>query len=156
MDIHIGPLHSADYPQAIEVIIRSITLSQGKIYPAELIGEFITKYELERFKQKAIDIEYFVAKDSDTQKLHGIIGLKGNEVRTFFVDPSAQGKGIGRKLYDFLEQRARKKGVTKLILEGSPLGEPVYKKFGFRKVKTIHKERNGMPYTDAYMEKKLT
>ena len=45
--------------------------------------------------------------------------------------------------------------MTKLMLEGSPLGEPIYRHLGFNKLKTRQKERVGVKYTDAVMVKKL-
>ena len=45
--------------------------------------------------------------------------------------------------------------AKKLVLEGSPLGEPAYEKFGFKRTGTIEKERIGIKYSDTHMEKKL-
>ena len=153
MNIAIEPLRQADHHAAINVIKRTITISQGKIYPKELINAFCHKYDFDNFRKRTQEIECFVAKEN--KNILGIIGLRNNELRTFFVDPDNQGKGIGRKLYDYLENEARKKGIAKLFLQGSPLGEPIYTKFGFKKLRNIVKEKAGVKYTDAYMEKAL-
>lgn len=155
MNIIIRTISENDYPNVIQVIKKSNSESLGKIYPNELIQEFLKKYDLENFKKKAQTIQYFVAEDTESKSILGVIGLKHNELRTFFVDPDFQGKGIGRKLYDFLEHEARKVGLHELILEGSPLGEPIYEHFGFKKIKTIAKERIGIKYNDAYMKKSI-
>jgi GNAT superfamily N-acetyltransferase len=156
MNILIRPIQKADYFETTEVIKRSNRESLGKIYPHELIDEFCKKYDVDKFEKKALDVEYFIAVDVETHKILGVIGLKHNELRTFFVDPKYQGKGIGRKLYDYLEKKARERGLTELALEGSPLGEPIYERFGFKKIGTLHKERLGIAYSDAQMVKKLT
>ncbi len=157
MNIVIRPITAEDYPFACEMLIRTNRVSFGKIYPSMLIEEFCKKYNLDNFTEKAKDTDYFVAVDSDSEKhaILGLIGLKRNELRTFFVDPNFQGQGIGRKLYNHLEKIARDRGIEELELQGSPLGEEVYKKFGFKKVKTIHKEKAGVTYSDAHMVKKL-
>jgi GNAT superfamily N-acetyltransferase len=155
MNVLIRYIKPTDYSQTIEVIKRSNRESLGKIYPTKLIDAFCQKYDLENFKVKVQEIHYFVAENSDKSQILGIIGLKNNELRTFFVDPDSQGKGVGRKLYDRLETEARKAGVTELILEGSPLGEPIYTHLGFIKIMTIYKERVGIKYTDSYMKKSL-
>lgn len=155
MNVNIRTIKEADYPQTIEVIKRSNRQSLGSIYPKELIDIFCSKYDLELFKEKAKEIEYFVAEDIDSGRILGVIGLKRNELRTFFVDPDYQGKGVGSKLYKKLEETAKARGIRVLILEGSPLGEPVYTHFGFSKEKIISKEKAGIKYTDAYMVKKL-
>lgn len=153
MDVTVEPLSEKDDLAAISTIRRSILLTQGQIYPQALLEEFCAKYEPEKFRKKAREIEYFVAKDN--KSIVGIIGLKENELHTFFVDPDIQGKGIGRQLYNYLENKARNRGCTKIIVEASPLGEPIYKQFGFKTLKTLYKERVGIKYTDAYMEKEL-
>lgn len=155
MNILIRDIAPKDYAQTIEVIKRSNRESLGKIYPTKLIDAFCQKYDLENFKIKAQEIHYFVAENSDNAQILGIIGLKHNELRTFFVEPKFQGQGIGRKLFDQLETEAKKIGITELILEGSPLGEPIYTHLGFKKIKTIYKERVGIKYSDSYMKKSL-
>ena len=155
MNITIRDINPEDFQQAIRVIQRANRESLGKIYPAALVEEFCKKYTLESFTHKAKETDFFVAEDLDVKKLLGIIGLKENVLRTFFVDPAFQGHGIGRKLYERLEDEARQRGIKKLVLEGSPLGEPAYEKFGFKRTGTIEKERIGIKYSDTHMEKKL-
>lgn len=156
MNIIIEPIEPDHYQSAIEMIQKTIMISQKSIYPDELREKFVHKYDLENFKKRVKEITYFVAVDEDANKVLGIIGLKDNELRTFFVDPDYQGKGIGRMLYNKLEQTARERGITKVVLFGSPLGEPAYIKFGFKKIKTVEKEHEGIKFLDAFMEKTLT
>lgn len=153
--VAVRPLQTSDIPQTIVIIVRALRESFQPIYPPALIEDFCTKYTPEKFAERMKTIDYFVAEDTGTEKILGVIGLKEDHPRTFFVDPSAQGKGIGRKLYDYLETQAKRRGIMRLFLEGSPLGEPIYTHFGFKKIKTLNKERLGTPYTDAYMEKDL-
>ncbi len=85
----------------------------------------------------------------------GIIGRKENQLRSFFVLPEWQGKGVGRKLFDAFEKAVRNDGFHKIILESSPLGQPIYEHFGFEKIGSRVKERIGIKYTDAIMGKEL-
>jgi citrate lyase synthetase len=155
MNIKIKKLTSDLFLPTIEMIQRTIRTSQSSIYPPELIIKFCSKYDLDKFEVKAKEIEYFVAVDEKMKKVIGIIGLKDNELRTFFVDPNYQGQGVGKSLYNHLENVARDNGVTKLFLYGGPLGEPAYLKFGFKKIKTVDKEFEGIHFIDAYFEKEL-
>ena len=155
MSFFVRPIVVSDYTQTIEMIKRTIMISQKDIYSKKLQEEFCKKYTFENFVNKATQIDYFVAVDVDTNNVSGIIGLKGDELRTFFVDPSQQGKGIGRNLYTYLEGKAKEKGIKKLKVEGGQIGELIYYRFGFIKKKTIKKEQNGISFEDAYMEKEL-
>lgn len=155
MDIVIKNLIPDYYPQTIQMIQKTIRISQKSIYPPALVEKFCQKYDLENFKIKAREITYFIAEDTSSKKVLGIVGLKDNELRTFFVDPDYQGQGIGRLLYNKLEQTAKEQKLTKLFLYGGLLGEPVYRKFGFKKIKTVEKEFEGIHFFDAYMEKDI-
>jgi len=153
--IEIRTTQQSDYEKAGRMVQETLRLSFKDLYSQELIEAFCKKYELENFIKKAEQIDYFVAEDSINKEIVGIIGLKDNEVRTFFVHPHYQGQSIGTKLYNRLEHEAKRRGIAKLILEGSPLGRPVYEHFGFTKIKTITKEREGIEFEDSVMEKEL-
>lgn len=61
----------------------------------------------------------------------GTASLDGDVVRTVFVAPDVQSRGVGRKLMLELERRARTKGMTKLSVPSSITAEPFYAKLGF-------------------------
>lgn len=155
MDIKIIPISPEWYSQASQMIQKTIRTSQKSIYQPDLLEKCIHNFDLEKFSVKAQKVEFFIATETTTQKVVGIIGLKNNELKTFFVDPNYQGKGIGRLLYNRLEQTARERKVKILTLNGSPLGEQAYLKFGFHKIKTITDSLDGIEFQDAYMEKVL-
>ena len=151
--VRIRKIQPSDYVKAGNMIKKTIRHAWSDLRPKGLLDEFCRKYSPGRLKERAKEIEMFVAVEND--KILGIIGMKNNELRTFFVDPKHQGRKIGRQLYDFLEKKMRDRGYDEIILEGSPTGEAIYKKFGFKKIKTLHKERKGFKFTDALMKKKL-
>jgi GNAT superfamily N-acetyltransferase len=155
MTITISPLQPADIEQTISVIKKSISVSLGAIYPPQLIEAFCGKYKTDTFAERMTIIDHFIAKTEDGAVI-GVLGLQeNNRLRSFYVDPDMQGKGVGRKLYNYVEAEAKKRGTTKLILEGSPLGVLVYEKFGYVKKGEVRKTRAGVPFADAYMEKNI-
>lgn len=56
------------------------------------------------------------------------------EVRTFFIDPRHQRKGVGRRLWRKIRDEARARGVEVLHLDADPFATPFYEKLGFRVV----------------------
>lgn len=155
MSIVVRKASSLDFEQMIVVIQKAHRFSFANLYPKELIEDFCKKYTFEHMQERAKNTIFFVAENLQTKKILGVIALTNNQLRTFFVDPDFQGKGIGKMLYEKLEQEAKQQQITKLFLEASPVGEPIYQHFGFKKIRTLYKERNGFHYTDAYMEKEL-
>ena len=150
---NVRKIKPGDYKETGDMIKTTIAVSFRKLYPEILLKEFCNKYDLDKFSKKAADIEMFVATEKD--EIIGVIGLKDNQLRTFYVHPNQQGKGVGSKLYKKFEELAVKRSIKKITLEGSPLGQPIYEHFGFVKVKTIKKKRVGQKYIDAVMEKHL-
>ena len=144
-----------DYDETIEMIKLSIRVSFQNLYPMELIREFCNKYDLEQFEARNNEIDYLVALDEVNKAIIGIIGLKNNRVRTFFVHPSYQGKGVGRQLFNHLEHIAKSKHLLKFTVEASPIAAMIYEHFGFVRTGSKDKERNGIPYTDILLEKDL-
>jgi GNAT superfamily N-acetyltransferase len=143
-----------DVGQVVHMIHSTMREAWGNVYSPDLVKQFCFKYTPESMIERMREIDYWVAEVGDGSVV-GVIGLKGNQLRTFFVELQYQGKGVGRKLYDMLEATASERGLEKLVLEGSPWGQPIYKAFGFKQVGSRVKRRSGVNYDDALMEKQL-
>ncbi|MEM1045983.1 MAG: GNAT family N-acetyltransferase [Pseudomonadota bacterium] len=57
---------------------------------------------------------------------------KTGEVHAFFIDPACQRRGIGRRLWKKLLERAGDCGLSRLDLEADPFAVPFYQALGFR------------------------
>lgn len=149
--IEIRKIELPDYEKVIEMIKSTIMASFNDLYSELLNKAICEKYDLESFILSATEIEMWIAVEDE--HILGIIGLQENRVRTFYVHPEHQGKGIGRKLYKKLEETALTRGVTNLFVISSPIGESIYEHFGFQRIKPVEKERAGQKYVDTLMEK---
>ena len=65
----------------------------------------------------------------------GTASLDGGVVRTVFIDPGCQGRGIGRALMVEIERAAIEKGVAVLAVPSSVTAEPFYAKLGFKSMR---------------------
>lgn len=65
----------------------------------------------------------------------GTASLDGEIVRTVFVAPDVQSRGVGRRLMHELEHRARARGITKISVPSSITAELFYTKLGFTAVR---------------------
>jgi predicted N-acetyltransferase YhbS len=92
----------------------------------------------------------------ENDKLLGVVGLEGNRIGGLFVKHNYIGKGFGKKLLDFIEDYAKKKGHKKVILYSSVYAEPFYQKQGFKKIyKRKSKASSKLPIPEIKMEKIL-
>ncbi len=67
-------------------------------------------------------------------RIVGTASLEGGTVRTVFVAPDAQGRGIGRLLMAEVERIARERRLSLLMVPSSATAEPFYRKLGFQPV----------------------
>jgi predicted N-acetyltransferase YhbS len=98
------------------------------------------------FKQRKV----FVALHD--QRVVGTASLDGHAVRTMFVAPDVQRRGIGRRLMEAVEAAARIARVDVLVVPSSVTAEQFYARLEFRAVRdSFHgKERT------VIMERTLT
>jgi GNAT superfamily N-acetyltransferase len=78
----------------------------------------------------------------------------------FYVDPRSVGRGVGRRLHETLEERARERSITTLSCHSSAYAKPIYEKLGFedRGVDPWSVERDTgeiVVFNDHLMVKKL-
>ena len=82
--------------------------------------------------------EYWVA---DADGICGCASLSINHdkkigvVHSFFVEPNLRGSGIGKLLWQKLQERAQTHGFEALVLDADPNAEEFYQNIGFVKVK---------------------
>lgn len=84
-------------------------------------------------------------------KLHG---ARPAEIKRMWVDPTARGLGLGRRMLDELERHARESGASVVRLETNrALTEAIslYRSCGYREVAAFNDER----YADHWFEKEL-
>jgi N-acetylglutamate synthase-like GNAT family acetyltransferase len=56
---------------------------------------------------------------------------KQGQVRCVAIATAAQGKGIGKAIMTYLEDQAKKKGWTEIVLEARENAVPFYKRIGY-------------------------
>jgi len=95
-------------------------------------------------------IDYFVCEEDN--KIVGVGALDNDELKTLYVLPEYRNRGIGSKLIEAREKRARLKGIKKLFLYTHPSSEKFHLDNGFKIVKKF----NDKAMDVVYMEKELT
>jgi len=90
-------------------------------------------------------------------RLRGIVGfcaLKGEELRSLYVDPDWARLGVGSALLQRAEARMAAAGHGKVVVGASLAGLPFYEQHGYRVVKHRHwRSRGGLMIPAVDMEK---
>lgn len=155
MKITIRKFRKSDAIKAGNLVKRAIKLRFSKTYSKQVIDAFCRYNDPKNFIKRATDgRQLYVAETNN--KIIGVIGIKKNELKTFFVHPDYQGKGIGRRLFEKFKKEAIKRGIRNVKVNSSLYACPVYKKFGFKKVRKVKKKTDdGFIYYDILMKQRL-
>jgi putative acetyltransferase len=126
--IQITPVRP-DSPE-VRALIEALDAYQSALYPAES-NHFVPIHELCR-----TEATFLAARLGDLTIGCGALVDRGDygEIKRMYVDPSARGLGIGRKLLLAVEHAARDKGIEVLRLEtgvSQPEALALYEKAGY-------------------------
>lgn len=126
--MEIRKLFPSEYDEVYMLIKRTINEVLSKDYSPAIIDNMIA-VDANRPRDTAHERDYFVA--IQKSKIVGIIGVKANEIKTFFVDPQFRGKGIGTELLQFAEKQICNKGYGEVMVYSTVSGRTFYEKNGF-------------------------
>lgn len=119
----------SDAEEISRLVIRVLHETNGRDYPAHVISAVAENFSAERVTQQlAARRAYVVVVDG---VIVGTASLDGRVIRSVYVDPTHQGKGIGARLMDVLESVAREQAVATLSVPSSITAEGFYRRLGF-------------------------
>jgi len=133
LDCLIRPAQREDAEGISHVVISALRETNAKDYSEAVIARVEQSFSPAAVSDLLERRLVFVAINSD-----GIVGtasLDGQVVRTVFVEPQCQGRGIGRALMAEVERAAVERDVAVLTVPSSVTAEPFYAKLGFKSVR---------------------
>ena len=117
-----------DLSLVYEITQKTIDAVYPHYYPAGAV-DFFKKHHCEENILSDIEngIVYLL---TDEEKCVGTVTVKGNEICRLFVLPEFQGKGYGRVLLDFSEEKVFE-NEDRIVLDASFSAKAIYTKRGF-------------------------
>ena len=127
---------------AVSAVIReAMRLSNSKDYSFDILKPLIEYFSPEKVIQLSKERHCLVAEKDG--RIAGTIAIEDSELRTFFVHPDFQGKGIGTALLNAIEKLAFADGIKKIKVDSSVTGVPFYEKLEYRKTGIEKEEAAG-------------
>jgi GNAT superfamily N-acetyltransferase len=111
------------------VIVEALRATNARDYAPDIIERVAGNFSPARIQELLAKRDVVVALLG--ARVVGTASLDGDVVRTVFVAPDVQSRGVGRKLMHELEGRARARGVTMLSVPSSITAERFYARLGF-------------------------
>jgi GNAT superfamily N-acetyltransferase len=123
---------AADAEAVYEIVLQALRETNARDYPASVIDRLVLTLP----KGVASKLEewhaYVAVVDG---RIIGTGSLNGSTVRAVFVHPDYQGRGIGTKLMNAVENAADVQSVNTLSVQSSITAQPFYAKRGFKVVR---------------------
>jgi len=151
--MHVRKFRKTDAIQVSGMIKRTFRALILKPYSKQSVEAQIKGNSPKSLIEKANKIKYFVAVEKN--KIFGIGGYDTKKVRTFFVEPKLQGKGIGKMIINRVLSEAKKDNLKSLKCWSTFYAEKFYKHYGFKKIKKIKVKFKDTPIIFVEMIKKL-
>ena len=125
-----------DIIETQKMIERTLRISFPKFYPQGSIDYVVEYLNIERLKRRMTTSHFFIVKiDNKIVGCGGIAPYFGSDdesiLLSIFVDPDYQGKGVGRKIVETLENDEYGKRAKRIEVPASMVGIPFYKKLGY-------------------------
>jgi GNAT superfamily N-acetyltransferase len=132
MEVEIRRATAGDAEAAYEIVLRALRETNARDYPASVIDRLVLTLP-EGVASKLEEWHAYVAVVDG--RIVGTGSLNGKTVRAVFVHPDYQGRGIGTKLMDAVENAANVQSVDTLTVQSSITAQPFYAKRGFKVVR---------------------
>jgi N-acetylglutamate synthase-like GNAT family acetyltransferase len=133
MDCTIRPALEDDANDISAVILRALRETNAKDYTDEIIARVERSFSPDAVRELMGKRTVLVA--ALGSRVVGTASLDGSVVRTVFVAPDVQARGIGKLLMAEIERTARERTIAALTVPSSVTAETFYAKLGFNAVR---------------------
>jgi GNAT superfamily N-acetyltransferase len=151
LNIQIREFNKEDLDTVVELIHHVVSISYRDVYPAGALNLYKEFHSRDNILNDAENGYCVIAED--TGRIVGTGTLLDDGIRRVYIDPSYQKSGIGKQIYNRLENRALQKGLTHLGLGASVIAREFWESVGF-----VFEEEVDIPAGDEqlkfYMMKK--
>ncbi|MEX3842826.1 GNAT family N-acetyltransferase [Paraburkholderia sp. BR10882] len=108
----------------------SVHAACAKHYPKAALSAWVDGTPTDKWAG-VVESDFYVAVDQGSVVGTGMLTLESGQVDAIFVRPSHMGRGIGRKMLDFLEALAADQGLGAMRLDATLNAAPFYRSCGW-------------------------
>lgn len=121
----------------VDIHKRCILETNSKYYNSEQIGEWISSINIQNIKDQLNNSSWIIIKEGNNLIGFAQYSIEDKEIYQIQIDPLEQGKGYGKKLYEYIEKQFRKNNIPSISLFATLNATLFYNKIGFKSVEDI-------------------
>jgi N-acetylglutamate synthase-like GNAT family acetyltransferase len=133
LEQQVRPAGAGDANDISHVIIRALRETNARDYTPEIIARVELSFSPSAVQQLIEQRDVLVGLID--HRIVGTASLDGQTVRTLFVSPDVQGRGMGRLLMQVVEATARARHIAILRVSSTVTAEAFYARLGFTAVR---------------------
>lgn len=145
--IKVRRIEAGDAEAVSEIICRNLIEVNSRNYTPQEINRYLEHFTPETIMRLPGERNMLVAEGTEGVVGTASLGTFGEvednnwTVFTVFVKTDCHGRGIGRILMDEVEELARSKGITELIVPSGLTARNFYKKLGYSELEYLEDKK---------------
>jgi GNAT superfamily N-acetyltransferase len=152
----LRPFRPADLTAVQDLVTRTIDVSFAGAYALSAIRHFKRHHEAQEILADVAG-GYAVVLERDGQIIATGTLTGSGKITRVYVRPDLQGRGLGRRIMEHLEQHAREAGFVRVHLNASTVARRFYELLGYRlREAKSHTLEDGARLDYFEMDKPLT
>ena len=133
MNSQVRRARAEDASAISQVVIAALRHSNAQDYPPTVIAQVVEHFSPAAIRQLLAQRQVYVA--TLQQQIVATASLDQDVVRSVFVEPGHQGRGIGQQLMAVIHAAATEAGLEQLRVPSSLTAEGFYRRLGYAKVR---------------------
>lgn len=133
MNSQVRRARAEDATAISQVVIAALRRSNAQDYPPAVIDQVVQHFSPAAILHFLTQRQVYVA--TLQQRVVATASLDRDVVRSVFVDPDHQGRGIGQQLMGVIHTAAADAGIEQLRVPSSLTAEGFYRRLGYDKVR---------------------
>jgi GNAT superfamily N-acetyltransferase len=134
-DVVVRSFTASDAASVAALIAVTMRQSNSTDYPSDRLEALIAYFTADKLGALAEERDCLVA--VSRHQVVGTAARDNEELVTFFVRPDWQRRGVGTRLLEQLERRARELGLERLHVEASITGAGFYERRGYQRTGAV-------------------
>lgn len=156
MKITIRKANHSDIHELNSLFKKTIINVNKKDYSQAEILDWASCGDDENRWRKLIDELYFIVAEDENKKITGFSSISSDGyLHSLFIHHNFQQKGVASKLYEEIEDHARKLNLKEISTEASITAKTFFKKKGFKVINKQKRKAKNLHLTNFVMKKMI-